>query len=62
MPITLVTGALDEKFTAIARELQGLRAGIDHIVVPGAGHNVALERPDSIASLLRSVAGHRPTR
>ncbi|MFO0609473.1 MAG: alpha/beta fold hydrolase [Polyangiales bacterium] len=49
LPVTLVTGSRDEKFTAIARELVRLRAGVGHVVVEGAGHNVALERPDVVA-------------
>ena len=53
LPVTLVTGERDEKFTAIARELVRLRSGVEHVVVGGAGHNVALEDPDAVA---RAVA------
>jgi len=53
LPVTLITGGRDEKFTAIARELVRLRSGVEHVVVKGAGHNVALEDPDAVA---RAVA------
>jgi 2-succinyl-6-hydroxy-2,4-cyclohexadiene-1-carboxylate synthase len=56
VPVTLVTGAEDEKFTAIARELVALRAGVDHRVVEGSGHNVALERPDAVAAAIAGEA------
>lgn len=52
LPITLVSGALDEKFTDIARRLcPTLRHGRHH-VVEGAGHNVVLERPDALTKIL----------
>ncbi len=49
VPVTLVTGACDEKFTAIAREMVSLRAGVRHVTVPGVGHNVVLEAPETVA-------------
>ena len=52
LPITLVTGSLDEKFTAIARRLRPLLRRGEHRIIEGAGHNVALERPGVVAELL----------
>lgn len=49
VPVTLVTGACDEKFTAIAREMASLRAGVRHVTVPGVGHNAVLEAPETVA-------------
>lgn len=54
LPVTLVTGSLDEKFTAIAREMVRMRTGVAHSVVEGVGHNVALEAPDRVAALIAS--------
>ncbi len=56
LPVTLVTGARDEKFTAIARELVRLRAGVAHVVVAGAGHNVGLEEPGAVARAIEDGA------
>jgi len=54
MPVTLVVGALDEKYTGIARSMAGrLRAARVH-VVGNAGHALPLEQPEALAELLRS--------
>lgn len=44
VPLRWVTGALDEKFTAIAREARAACPAATHTVVPGVGHDVVLER------------------
>jgi 2-succinyl-6-hydroxy-2,4-cyclohexadiene-1-carboxylate synthase len=53
VPVELVTGALDARFTDLAagmrRQLGDARAS----VVPGTGHNVVLERPAVVADALR---------
>lgn len=54
-PITLLTGENDAKFTAIGARLAArLRRGA-HVVAPGAGHNVILERPELVAELLTQL-------
>lgn len=53
VPLHLVTGALDERFTALARDMARLREGVTHTVVAGVGHNVVLEAPEALAALLR---------
>ncbi|MGD8319898.1 MAG: 2-succinyl-6-hydroxy-2,4-cyclohexadiene-1-carboxylate synthase [Gemmatimonadota bacterium] len=45
IPVLLLTGALDRKFTEIAREMARRLPDVRHVVVPGAGHAVHLERP-----------------
>jgi 2-succinyl-6-hydroxy-2,4-cyclohexadiene-1-carboxylate synthase len=55
VPVHLVTGALDEKFTALAVRAAGLGRRVVHHVVPGVGHHVALEAPDALAGLVRDV-------
>jgi 2-succinyl-6-hydroxy-2,4-cyclohexadiene-1-carboxylate synthase len=53
LPIRLLTGALDEKFSAIARELATLLPNLEHRCVPDAGHNLILEAPAVVRSALR---------
>jgi 2-succinyl-6-hydroxy-2,4-cyclohexadiene-1-carboxylate synthase len=52
VPVTLVTGALDPKFTAIARSIAPLFPSARVRVVDGAGHDPCLERPRELASIL----------
>lgn len=53
----LVTGSLDTKFTAIARDMQRAMPNARHAVVDGAGHNVHLEKPDAFVELLDAFLG-----
>jgi 2-succinyl-6-hydroxy-2,4-cyclohexadiene-1-carboxylate synthase len=52
MPVTLVSGALDDRFTALARDLAARIPIASHRVIAGCGHNPLLERPDELAALL----------
>jgi 2-succinyl-6-hydroxy-2,4-cyclohexadiene-1-carboxylate synthase len=56
VPIDLVTGELDTKFTALARAAQAELPAGALLEVPGAGHNVLLERPSAIAALIGTAA------
>jgi 2-succinyl-6-hydroxy-2,4-cyclohexadiene-1-carboxylate synthase len=60
MPVLLVVGERDAKFTAIAlRMQQGIGANARLAVVEGAGHAVHLEQPDAFAAIVeRFVGGH----
>jgi 2-succinyl-6-hydroxy-2,4-cyclohexadiene-1-carboxylate synthase len=58
MPVTLVVGERDEKFTAIAREMAALIADAGVVMVEGAGHAVHLEAPAEVA---RIIAGECST-
>lgn len=51
VPLVLVTGSLDEKFSAIAREVVRVCPRATHRVIEGAGHDVVTERG---ASALRA--------
>jgi 2-succinyl-6-hydroxy-2,4-cyclohexadiene-1-carboxylate synthase len=52
-PVRLVAGERDRTFRALAADMQGLLPRATTHVVPDAGHNVVLARPDIIAALLR---------
>jgi len=52
--VVLVTGALDEKYTAIAREEAPPVANVRVHVLGGAGHALHLEQPDALADVLAS--------
>jgi 2-succinyl-6-hydroxy-2,4-cyclohexadiene-1-carboxylate synthase len=57
MPVRLVAGTLDAKFAGIARELAARGSNIQLDLVPGVGHNVLLEAPDHVESvLIRALA------
>lgn len=51
-PVTLLTGALDEKFSLLARELQQTQPRIAWHELPDVGHNALLEAPERVARLL----------
>jgi 2-succinyl-6-hydroxy-2,4-cyclohexadiene-1-carboxylate synthase len=53
IPVTLIAGARDEKFRTIAERMAARLPRGRVEVVDGAGHAVQLERPDTIAALLR---------
>ena len=60
MPVLLVTGTGDEKFTAIARRmLELLPTGATHEQLAG-GHALPLERPDALGALIASFARTHP--
>lgn len=50
--VRLVAGELDAKFRRIGERMEPLIPGATLTVVPGAGHNVVLERPGACAELL----------
>ncbi len=52
VPVTLVTGERDAKFTAIAEQMAAALPDGRIAVVAGAGHAVHLEAPDRVAGLL----------
>lgn len=57
--VELVVGARDAKFRRLAEELVEEHAGTKPIrlhVVPDAGHDVVLERPDALAAILEERA------
>lgn len=54
MPVLLMAGELDEKFTVLARRMaDGIGDNATVALVPGAGHAAHLEAPDEFLALLR---------
>jgi 2-succinyl-6-hydroxy-2,4-cyclohexadiene-1-carboxylate synthase len=59
IPVTLLVGDHDQKFYAIARRMAALLPCVELCVVENAGHNLLLEKPESVAAVLngRSTNG-----
>lgn len=55
MPVTLLAGERDTKFTALASEMAKCIPRAEVTVVSGAGHAVHLERPDAVVEALLAV-------
>jgi 2-succinyl-6-hydroxy-2,4-cyclohexadiene-1-carboxylate synthase len=60
VPTTLVVGELDAKFAVIAEQMCEIIPGSALVVVPGAGHNVVLERPDAVADVIARAVAEDP--
>jgi 2-succinyl-6-hydroxy-2,4-cyclohexadiene-1-carboxylate synthase len=56
MPVMLIAGERDGKFTAIASSMAALVRDAKVVVVPGVGHAVHLEDPAAVAAAIRGVA------
>lgn len=55
MPVLLVTGALDRKFTEIAAEMkEAIGDNAEHVVIEDAGHTAHLERPGTVVQAILS--------
>ena len=55
MPVALIAGERDVKFTSLAREMAARIPAASVTIVPGAGHAVHLERPDAVVELLLAI-------
>ena len=55
MPLTMITGAEDERYTALAGQACAQLDGARQLVIAGAGHNVVLEQPAQLAEQLRAA-------
>jgi 2-succinyl-6-hydroxy-2,4-cyclohexadiene-1-carboxylate synthase len=62
IPITLVVGECDAKFVVVAQQMRDKIPGALLVIVPGAGHNVVLERPAAVADVVTDalVGGEAP--
>ena len=61
IPVLLIAGELDTKFTAIARSMARALPQSQLYIVPGAGHAVHLERPEEFVSLVGAFLVHTHT-
>jgi 2-succinyl-6-hydroxy-2,4-cyclohexadiene-1-carboxylate synthase len=62
MPVLLVTGTRDEKFTAIARRMvERLPSGAAHAELEG-GHALPLEQPDALGELIAAFTSEAQIR
>lgn len=52
MPVVLVAGEQDEKFTSTARRMAEQIDDVEVVIVPGAGHAVHLEAPEAVAEVI----------
>ncbi len=59
MPVDWVAGGLDEKYAEVARSAAAQCRRGRAIVIPDAGHNVILERPDQLSRALGGARGER---
>ena len=55
MPVHLIVGETDTKFTAIANDMEPLLQSGSVTIVPGVGHTVHLEDPVTVSQLLDSI-------
>ena len=56
MPVTLIVGERDAKFTDLAERMSAMIDGAQVAIVPGAGHAVHLERPGAVAAIIAGVS------
>ena len=52
MPLVLVVGERDHKFSATAQQIVGAAPNAELVIVPGAGHAVHLEAPERVAEVI----------
>ena len=57
VPVTLVVGAQDHKFAALARQMAEQLPRAYVVEVPRCGHDVALEAPEELARILAGAGG-----
>lgn len=58
MPVLIVTGQLDQKFTLLGHRMTvAIGDNARHVVIPGVGHAPHLQRPDAVAELVRGFVG-----
>lgn len=63
MPTLVIAGQRDEKYVRLGEQMARAMPRAELAIVPGAGHNVHLEEPDTFDSLvLNFLARHEPGR
>lgn len=59
IPVLLLTGAEDSKYTRLAARMHALLPNAEHVVIAGAGHCAHLEQPVVAAQTLRGWAARQ---
>jgi 2-succinyl-6-hydroxy-2,4-cyclohexadiene-1-carboxylate synthase len=63
MPVLVVTGGSDEKFSALGRRIVGaIGSNATLVEIPGTGHAPHLQRPDVVAGSVRRLVASGPGR
>ena len=55
MPVTLLTGALDEKFVCLNEKMQNLLICAKHLTIPAVGHAIHVENPLKFATIVEEM-------
>jgi len=53
IPVLLITGSIDEKFTDINKRMAGIIPDCKHFIIDDAGHNVHLEKPKQYCQVVK---------
>lgn len=53
IPVLLITGSIDEKFTDINIRMAGIIPDCKHVIIDDAGHNVHLEKPKQYYQIVK---------
>jgi pimeloyl-ACP methyl ester carboxylesterase len=59
VPVVFAVGALDRRAVSVARGAMGALPRAEVVVVPDAGHNLVLEAPSVVASLVVEISSSR---
>ena len=51
MNVTLLTGALDEKFVLLNQKMENLFMHAQHLTIPSVGHAIHVENPLKFATI-----------
>ena len=55
MPVTLVTGQLDEKFVQLNSEMLKQIKKANHLIIPAVGHAIHVENPTKFATIVKET-------
>lgn len=55
MPVTLITGALDEKFIKLNEQMVKLLPQATHMTIPKVGHAIHVENPTKFATIVKET-------
>lgn len=55
MPVTLITGELDEKFIQLNNEMQKQMTNVNHMTIPAVGHAIHVENPIKFATIVKET-------